>query len=373
MSDSTSVNVNPNISDAFYRYKMPKIACKVEGKGNGIKTVIPNIQDVARALHRRSDYITKYFGFELGSQTIVGDRDIVNGAHDAARLQSILSNFIKKFVLCQKCDNPETDLIVEGSKKRQVIYQVCVACGHKEAVDMTHKLTTYIIRHPPGSENKEIYDEDEDADQEEVVKGMGSMDIKDLEVNISDKSDDDGDWTTDRRVDMKSNMSSWLQVQDPIKAFCDQVGKKDTKKLLKQLEISRKDAIIGAVTTLLNDVEFIEKKLIEKHEEVWKSLLLRKNKLNKKYQKYLIVGLEILSSNTNPRLLKSVSGLLLEFYDMELLQESIIRKWYESPSKKFAGSLEKSKQVRMNALKFMEYLNDQEGRSTSSEESEESE
>ena len=368
---SDTINVNPNIDDTFYRYKMPKIVCKVEGKGNGIKTVIPNIQEVARALHRRSDYLTKYFGIELGSQTIVGDRDIVNGAHDAARLQSILSVFIKKFVLCSKCDNPETDIIVEGSKKRQTIYLACVACGHKEMVDMSHQLTTYIIRHPPDAGNKEIYDEDEQ--KEEIVQGMGDLNIKDIQVKEESDDDDDAAWTTSRRVDMSSNMSSWLQVQDPIKAFCDEVGKQDTAKLLKQLEISRKDAIIGATTTLLNDPEFIEKKLIAKYASVFKILLQKRKKLCKKYQKYLIVALEILVSNTNPKLLQSISGYLLQFYDLELLQESIIRKWYESPSKKFAGSLEKSKQVRQNANKFMAYLDEQSASSEEEDSSEEDE
>ncbi len=39
------------ISD-FVRYKMPRLIAKVEGKGNGIKTVIPNMADIARALGR---------------------------------------------------------------------------------------------------------------------------------------------------------------------------------------------------------------------------------------------------------------------------------------------------------------------------------
>ena len=48
---------------------MPRLQAKVEGKGNGIKTVLVNMVDVARALSRPPTYVTKYFGCELGAQT----------------------------------------------------------------------------------------------------------------------------------------------------------------------------------------------------------------------------------------------------------------------------------------------------------------
>lgn len=57
---------------------------------------------------------TKFFGCELGAQTqfdTKNDRYIVNGSHEANKLQDMLDGFIRKFVLCTECDNPETELV----------------------------------------------------------------------------------------------------------------------------------------------------------------------------------------------------------------------------------------------------------------------
>ena len=145
---------NRGINDPYYRYKMPRILAKVEGKGNGIKTVVSNMSDIAKALERPPTYPTKYFGCELGAQTnfdLKNDRYIVNGEHDANKLQDILDGFIKKFVLCPACENPETALII----KHQTINSRCKACGHTFVIDPKHKLSTFIIKNPPPKASSE--------------------------------------------------------------------------------------------------------------------------------------------------------------------------------------------------------------------------
>ncbi len=93
---------------------------------------------------------TKYFGCELGAQTqfdFKNERYIVNGSHDAAKLQDMLDGFIKRFVLCEHCDNPETDFKVYA--KKGTIISTCKACGHSFQLDMRHRLTTFILKNPP--------------------------------------------------------------------------------------------------------------------------------------------------------------------------------------------------------------------------------
>lgn len=131
---------------------MPILTTKIEGKGNGIKTVLPNMSDVARALSRPPTYTTKFFGGELGAQTSFdekNDRYIVNGAHNADRLRELLDVFIDKFVLCKSCKNPETELVIVKSGRAEDIIRDCKACGERTGVDMRHKLTTFILKNPP--------------------------------------------------------------------------------------------------------------------------------------------------------------------------------------------------------------------------------
>lgn len=73
----------------------------------------------------------------------------MNGSHEAVKLQDLLDGFIKKFVLCPECDNPETVLGVQA--KKEVLTQTCKACGYNGVIKGGHRLINYIIKNPPGN------------------------------------------------------------------------------------------------------------------------------------------------------------------------------------------------------------------------------
>ena len=127
---------------------MERLQSKIEGKGNGIKTVVANLSSVAQSLARPPAYVIKYFGFELGAQTNTNpadDRWIINGAHEASKLQDHLDGFINRFVLCKSCKNPETEINIKDGR----ILLDCKACGQRTQVDLRHKLSGYIIKMEP--------------------------------------------------------------------------------------------------------------------------------------------------------------------------------------------------------------------------------
>ncbi|KAL0326268.1 UNVERIFIED_CONTAM: Eukaryotic translation initiation factor 5 [Sesamum radiatum] len=233
-----------NKDDAFYRYKMPRMITKIEGRGNGIKTNVVNMVDIAKALGRPASYTTKYFGCELGAQSKFDEKtgtSHVNGAHDTAKLAGLLENFIKKFVQCYGCGNPETEIIIT---KSQMINLKCAACGFISEVDMRDKLTTFILKNPPeakkGSKDKkamrraekERLKEGEAADEEmkklkkDAKKKGSSGNLKEVALKqsskkksvhsdedhspafsqadekeaVDDDSDDDIQWQTDTSV-----------------------------------------------------------------------------------------------------------------------------------------------------------------------------
>lgn len=401
-----SLNVNRAVSDAFYRYKMPRIQAKVEGKGNGIKTVIVNMVDVAKALGRPATYPTKYFGCELGAQTnfdFKNDRYIVNGSHDAGKLQDLLDGFIRKFVLCPQCDNPETVLSVQA--KKGIISQGCKACGYHGTLDFNHKLNTYILKNPPttnpasqgssltegkrskrtkkvnGESNGETNGENRSSDNDNEA----DLPVEVPEVKGSD--DDEAEWAVDcseeavrARLQDLTDGAKGMTISDDLEKT-----EKERMDIFYNFVKQRKDAGILEQSTapreILTQAEHLEVKtkaplvlaellFSEKiHLEIkkYRVLFLRFTHEDLKAQKYLIGGIEQIIALHKQVLLPKVPAILKLLYDEDILEEKAILDWDSKISKKYV-SRELSEEMHAKAQPFIKWLKEAEEESESEEE-----
>lgn len=219
------------VDDPSYRYKMPKIMCKVEGKGNGIKTVLSNVGEIGLALNREAPEVAKFFGCEIGSQTSTSEgRHIVNGSHTAQALQGHLSKYIEKFVLCFNCHLPETHYKIKSG----IIAQKCLACGHKENVDMTHKLTTFIL----GQHKK----------QKELDKKNGVTSADKKEKKKKDKAAKDASAEGDDDDDDAPDATAAAATVEPATEKKEK-KKKDKSASSSSLDSSEENATAGNDTT----------------------------------------------------------------------------------------------------------------------------
>jgi len=188
MSGTLNIGGDPN--DRSYRYKMPRLVGKVEGRGNGIKTRIVNCAEIASSLHRKPAVLTKFFGCELGAQSRWDEKEesaIVNGAFETNILQEKLcDSFLPKFVLCPNCGLPETDMKV----KKEVVKFECAACGYAGNADMGHKLITFIIAdNKKDKKDKKEKDAKEAKEKKKEKKAAGEDDGEKSEKKEEKSSD----------------------------------------------------------------------------------------------------------------------------------------------------------------------------------------
>lgn len=139
------INISTS-TDPFYRYKMPKIQCKHEGKGNGVKTVLKNLKDVGKTLNRDPIDLLSFIASELSVCSLHKNEDFtVMGTFSTERIQEVLSKFVKSHVTCDECGNPETDFVVKSGKKgSSQLRKTCNACGGTSDVK-EHKINKRII------------------------------------------------------------------------------------------------------------------------------------------------------------------------------------------------------------------------------------
>lgn len=395
-----TVNINSEVTDPFYRYKMPRLIAKVEGKGNGIKTVIVNMSEIAKALSRPPTYPTKFFGCELGAQTMFdfkNERFIVNGSHDASKLQQLLDGFIKRFVLCPECSNPETQLT--ASQKKQTISQRCIACGYTGMIDMRHKLTTFILKNPPDQDPAATPTKQtkKDKKNKKAVNGEKKDDRSSPEANAQEQmaaqratggeltappvvetsKNEDDDWGEDFSEEAVKKRMEELSDAAKQMAFTDDLEKTQEERLnmfYKFVELKRETFAGGGDKEVVAEAERLEIKdkapliLVEALFDVkvltqlkqHRNLLLRFCHENTKAQKYLLGGIEQLVGNVHKEeLLPKVPHILKALYDLDIVDEEVLLDWDKKVSKKYVDK-KISTEIHEKAAPFINWLKEAE-------------
>ncbi|KAJ6623947.1 domain found in IF2B/IF5-domain-containing protein [Mycena sp. CBHHK59/15] len=381
---------------------MPILLTKIEGKGNGIKTVLPNMSDVARALSRPPSYTTKFFGCELGAQTSCDEKNeryIVNGAHDANRLRELLDGFIDKFVLCKSCKNPETELVILKVGRTEDIIRDCKACGERTGVDMRHKLTTFILKNPPIKARKGKKATNGDAAA--GVGGGGGGDVtpeaaagedggdaaesddeltKKIKAEAAELNQDTAlakeDWSADTSPEavkarikaLEGSVAATVLTGDddgsdddansPYTAFGNwimEAPEMDDPKALniaiykkaEELGIEKKHKSVLILVTIFSEDVVAE---IPNY-----APLLKKMVTSEKHQKALLGGIERLVGIAYPALLPQVPKILMALYQDDILDEEVVTQWGTHVSKKYTDK-ETSKKVRKASEPFLKWL-----------------
>lgn len=303
--------------------------------------------------------MTKYFGCELGAQIHVDDKNdryIVNGAHDTARLQELLFGFIKKFVLCSNCGNPETALHVKS--RAAIVTTTCAACGHRDQLDPRHRLTQFIIKNPPEedgttSDRKNRKSKAKNCNDQSNDEGEQSPAGDDTRNSQSaSEEDEDLDWGEDtteeaqkRRYAELSNMVKYLTV-------CADVDKPDNERAdiffkfisgykLKDdvprrgLELKNEAQRLNLGTRaalIVGEVLLSDPKTIIEDVKKYKPVLLQFTRFGDDQQKaqgYILGVVASLVDKHEKELLPKAMHVLHALYDNDIVEEDTIFGWFD--------------------------------------------
>jgi translation initiation factor 5 len=300
----------------------------------------------------------------------------------------LLDTFIEKFVLCGNCKNPETDLKIT---KEGMILRDCKACGARSDVDMRHKLTTFITKNPPPKKKKgekgasksagQSVDDaagDGDAGSDDELTARINAEAADLPSTEKGAKDDEG-WSVDTSEEavkarvkaLEGGIKSSLVLDgdeddddedSPYNQFglwllANRKGGEEGRectaaevfKKAQELGVEKKHKAVQVLVQGLFTEDIVNE--LKKYGPV-----VAKMTTSEKHQKSLLGGVERLAGVQYPALIPNgVPKVLMSLYQIDALDEEVIKNWASHVSKKYVEK-DISKKVRKAAGPFVTWL-----------------
>ncbi|OAY66613.1 Eukaryotic translation initiation factor 5 [Ananas comosus] len=275
--------------------------------------------DVAKALARPASYTTKYFGCELEDWT-----SLVNGAHDTAKLAGLLENFIKKYVQCYGCGNPETEIVI--TKTQMITLKMCALWRISSRLILKNHRAK-----EGGKDNKAMRRAEKDAQE-----GAADEEQKKLKR-------------------MKLLIKSWcfeeeaMVWSDEDRSACPTYNKVTPNQLQSFLGTSGqppRDVMTALFEALFGGVGKGFAKEVGKKRKYIAAFVQ-----DEASQLLLLQAIEVFCGKCSAEALKEVALVLKALYDADVLEEESIAQWYEEGT---AGGT--SCQVLKNVKPFVEWL-----------------
>lgn len=114
----------PKKSESKNRFEIPRIARVVSGN----RTIIKNFGEILSRLRREPHHLSKYLFKQLATAGSIQDQELIlQGDIPQDKLQKKLEDYVKTFVYCKICGEPDTKLV----KEDRITFIKCEACGAK--------------------------------------------------------------------------------------------------------------------------------------------------------------------------------------------------------------------------------------------------
>eukprot|EP00996_Jenningsia_fusiforme_P001641 NODE_2512_length_1181_cov_27.063604_g2294_i0.p1 GENE.NODE_2512_length_1181_cov_27.063604_g2294_i0~~NODE_2512_length_1181_cov_27.063604_g2294_i0.p1 ORF type:complete len:360 (+),score=79.81 NODE_2512_length_1181_cov_27.063604_g2294_i0:95-1081(+) len=326
---------------------MNRVIVKVEGNGNGIKTVVCNIAEIASVLSRNVEHLMKFFAHELAvTQKFKDEKWILTGNFPGDTIQDCIFDFIGKFVLCKKCRNPETVIQIDDQKD---CYLNCKACSQLSLIARKEKLCNVFVK-----------------DQKPVEKSRKS---KKKEKTSDETEEEKFDRATREALEGEEIQADAPALQNPVELLKEFLATQPTDEEvgLKVFDLKGDYGLSDRTVVSLVFEALFDENIVEQIDESHKRM---RRFLKVDTQKDLITNLMHLCADKN--ILPKFKIALKKFYDYDVLSEEAIINWHEAKAVK-GLSKETQASLKESAQPLIDWLRQNEEDEDEDEEDEEDE